>query len=49
MDNNLEILIFYLSNHKVSLEKALMGKKVGYIVEINAPSEKYTVEILEIL
>jgi transcription elongation factor GreA len=31
------------------LGKALMGQKVGDIVEINAPSEKYTVEILEIL
>ena len=31
------------------LGKALTGKKVGDIVEVNAPSEKYTVEILEIL
>lgn len=29
--------------------KALMGKKVGDKVEINAPGGKYTVEILEIL
>jgi transcription elongation factor GreA len=31
------------------LGKALLGKKVGYIVEIDAPRGKYTVEILEIL
>jgi len=31
------------------LGKALVGKKVGDIVEVNAPSEKYTVEILEML
>jgi transcription elongation factor GreA len=31
------------------LGKALTGKKVGDIVEVNAPSESYTVEILEIL
>jgi transcription elongation factor GreA len=31
------------------LGKALMGKKVGDVVEVNAPSENYTVEILEIL
>jgi transcription elongation factor GreA len=31
------------------LGKALLGKKVGDIVEVNAPSEKYTVEILKIL
>lgn len=31
------------------LGKALMGKKVGDVVEVNAPSEIYTVEILEIL
>ena len=31
------------------LGKALSGKKVGDIVEVNAPNEKYTVEILEIL
>lgn len=30
------------------LGKALSGKKVGDIVEVNAPGEKYTVEILEI-
>jgi len=30
------------------LGKALSGKKVGDIVEVNAPMEKYTVEILEI-
>lgn len=31
------------------LGKALMGKKVGDVVEVDAPSEKYTVEVLEIL
>lgn len=31
------------------LGKALKGKKVGDVVEVNAPSEKYTVELLEIL
>jgi len=31
------------------LGKALFGKKVGDIVEVNAPAENYTVEILEIL
>lgn len=31
------------------LGKALSGKKVGDIVEVNAPGEKYSVEVLEIL
>lgn len=31
------------------LGKALLGKKVHDIVEVNAPGENYTVEILEIL
>ncbi len=31
------------------LGKTLCGKKVGDIVEVNAPAENYTVEILEIL
>ena len=31
------------------LGKALSGKKIGDIVEVNAPGEKYTIEILEIL
>jgi transcription elongation factor GreA len=31
------------------LGKALFGKKVGDIVEVNAPGEDYTIEILEIL
>ncbi|MBD8046717.1 MAG: transcription elongation factor GreA [Clostridium argentinense] len=31
------------------LGKALMGKKVGDVVEVDAPAEKYTVEILEII
>ena len=40
-------------NMRISIEsnlgKALSGKKVGDIVEVNAPIEKYTIEILEIL
>lgn len=40
-------------NMRISIEsdlgKALVGKKVGDIVEVNAPSEKYTVEVLEIV
>ena len=40
-------------NMRISIEsdlgKALLGKKAQDIVEVNAPSEKYTVEILEIL
>jgi len=31
------------------LGKALSGKKIGDIVEVNAPGEKYTIEILELL
>lgn len=31
------------------LGKALVGKKAGDIIEVNAPGEKYSVEILEIL
>ena len=31
------------------LGKALLGKKSGDIVEVNAPGENYTVEVLEIL
>ncbi|WP_010233131.1 GreA/GreB family elongation factor [Clostridium arbusti] len=31
------------------LGKALKGKKAGEVVEVNAPSEKYTIEILEVL
>ena len=31
------------------LGKALSGKKAGDIVEVDAPGEKYTIEILEIL
>jgi len=40
-------------NMHISIEsdlgKALLGKKVGAKVEVNAPSENYTVEVLEIL
>ena len=40
-------------NMKISIEsdlgKALSGKKAGDIVEVNAPGENYSVEVLEIL
>lgn len=40
-------------NMRISIEsdlgKALSGKKVGDIIEVNAPKGKYTIEILEIL
>ena len=40
-------------NMRISIEsdlgKALFGKKTHDIVEVNAPGEKYTIEILEIL
>ena len=40
-------------NMRISIEsdlgKALSGKKVGDIVEVNAPSKKYTIKILKIL
>lgn len=34
---------------ELDLGKALAGKKAGDIIEVNAPGEKYSVEILEIL
>ena len=41
------------ANMRISIEsdlgKALSGKKAGDLVEVNAPSGKYTVEILEML
>lgn len=41
------------ANMLISIEsdlgKALSGKKAGDIVEVNAPGEKYKVEVLEIL
>jgi Transcription elongation factor len=41
------------ANMKISIEsdlgKALAGRKVGDIAEVNAPSYKYKVEILELL
>ena len=40
-------------NMRISIEsdlgKALSGKKIGDIIEVDAPGEKYTIEILEIL
>lgn len=42
-----------IQNMRISIEsdlgKALSGGKVGDIVEVNAPGENYSVEILEIL
>ncbi|MDK0626254.1 transcription elongation factor GreA [Clostridium perfringens] len=42
-----------LENMYISIEsdlgKALMGKKVGDVVEVEAPGGNYTVEVLEIL
>ena len=44
---------FDLENMCISIEsdlgKALMGKKVGDVVEVEAPGGNYTVEVLEIL
>ena len=41
------------ANMRISIEsdlgKALSGKKAHDIVEVNAPGEKYTIEILELL
>jgi transcription elongation factor GreA len=36
-------------NMESDLGKALCGKKVGDLVEVNAPAGNYTVEVLEIL
>ena len=42
-----------VANMHISVEsdlgKALLGKKVGEIAEVNAPSGKYNVQVLEIL
>ncbi|MFT8315979.1 MAG: GreA/GreB family elongation factor [Clostridium sp.] len=46
MDSDPENMLISIES---DLGKALTGKKVGDIVEVNAPSEKYTIEILEIL
>ncbi len=46
MDSDPENMLISIES---DLGKELISKKVGDIVEINAPSEKYTVEILEIL
>lgn len=41
------------ANMRISIEsdlgKALLGKRTGEIVEVNAPKGKYSIEILEIL
>ncbi|KZL90470.1 GreA/GreB family elongation factor [Clostridium magnum] len=46
MDSDPENMLISVESN---LGKALLDKKAGDIVEVNAPSEKYTVEILEIL
>ena len=46
MDSDPENMLISIES---DLGKALIGKKVGDVVEVNAPSEKYTIEILEIL
>jgi transcription elongation factor GreA len=46
MDADPENMLISIESH---LGKALMGKKVGDIVEVDAPSEKYSIEVLEIL
>jgi transcription elongation factor GreA len=46
MDSDPENMIISVES---DLGKALIGKKAGDIAEVNAPSENYTVEILEIL
>ncbi|MHC1684382.1 MAG: transcription elongation factor GreA [Clostridiaceae bacterium] len=46
MDKDPENMIISIES---DLGKALSGKKAGDIVEVNAPGENYTVEILELL
>lgn len=46
MDLDPENMCISIESH---LGKALSGKKKGDVVEVNAPGEKYTVEVLEIL
>jgi transcription elongation factor GreA len=46
MDSDPENMLISVES---DLGKALLGKKAGDIVEVNAPSENYTIEILEIL
>lgn len=46
MDSDPENMLISIES---DLGKALTGKKVGDKVEVDAPSEKYTIEILEIL
>ncbi|MEG0308020.1 MAG: transcription elongation factor GreA [Clostridium sp.] len=46
MDMDPENMILSIES---DLGKALSGKKVGDIVEVTAPGENYTVEVLEIL
>lgn len=46
MDANPEDMLISIES---DLGSALMGKTVGDIVEVNAPAENYTVEILELL
>lgn len=46
MDSDAQNMIISIES---DLGKALSGKKVGDIVEVNAPGENYKVEVLEIL
>lgn len=46
MDLDPENMLISIESH---LGKALSGKKAGDIVEVNAPGDNYTVEVLEIL
>ncbi|EKQ54403.1 MULTISPECIES: transcription elongation factor GreA [unclassified Clostridium] len=46
MDLDLENMLISIES---DLGKALLGKKAGDIVEVDAPGEKYKVEVLEIL
>ena len=46
LDANPEDMLISIES---DLGKALAGKKVGDIVEVNAPAENYSVKILEIL
>ena len=46
LDANPENMLISIES---DLGKALVGKKAGDLVEVNAPGENYSVEILEIL
>ena len=44
-----EIQKIIIKAYQSNLEKALSGKKAGDIVEVNAPGDNYTIEIIEIM